>query len=68
MKTKRKKYQTSYLITNLGDLAFLLDQGDWIYIRDRPKHPRVIENMSIVTLKMLISKKVLRKAILNKED
>ncbi len=68
MKTKRKKYHPSYLITNLGDLAFLLDQGDWIYIRDRPKHPRVIENMSIITLKMLISKKVLRKAILNKED
>ena len=68
MKIKKKKYQPSYLIEDLATLIFLLERGEWVYIRNSPKHPRFIENMSIVTLKMFIRKRDLRKATLNKED
>ena len=60
----KKKYRPSYIIWDLGSLVFLLNQGDWIYLWDRPKHPRFIENMSLLTLRNLIGKKALRKAIL----
>ncbi len=63
--SKKLKYRKGRMIRNLGHLEICLQFGNWIYLWNRPKHPRVIECMTLGTLKYFIDKKGLWEAILN---
>jgi hypothetical protein len=52
----------------LSDLLRWLDCGGWCYWHTAPKHPRVIENMALSTLKAAIRCGVLRPAIERNPD
>lgn len=62
---KKLKYKKGMLIGTLAHLEMCLNSGEWIYLRDTPKHPKVIEAMTIWTVKRFIEGKSLREAILN---
>ena len=64
---KKLKYRKGRLIRNLAHLEICLNYGTWIYMRDRPKHPKVIEAMTIWTVKRFIEGNALHEAIFNKE-
>ena len=62
---KKLKYRKGRVINSLAHLEVCLKYRDWIYMHGRPKHPRVIECMTLVTLKYFIHRKSLYEAILN---
>lgn len=62
---KKLKYRKGRLIKNLAHLEICLKHGTWIYMRNIPKHPRVIEAMTLWTVKRFIESKNLWEAELN---
>jgi len=62
---KKLKYKKGRLIRNLAHLEICLNHGTWIYLFGRPKHPRVIECMTLGTLRYFIKLRGLWEAELN---
>ncbi len=51
---RRKKYRKGRQIESLGELVSFLDAGMWVYLRNTPKHPQILMNMSLFTLKLFL--------------
>lgn len=62
---KKLKYRKGRLIESLAQLELYLNWDHWIYLRDTPKHQRVIECMTLDTINRFIRGKALWQAILN---
>ena len=62
---KKLKYRKGRLIRSLAHLEIVLEYNAWIYLRDTPKHPKVIERMTLWTLKRFIKADAMYEVILN---
>jgi len=60
---KSLKYLKGNKITSIEELLALLELGRWVYWGSRPKHPSVIENISIATVKAALRAEMLYEAI-----
>ena len=47
---RRLKYRPGPEINDIHLLVDLLELDVWVYWRDKPKHPRVLRNMSLTVL------------------
>ncbi len=63
----KRKYKPGALITYLGEIPVCVQKNIWIYLHGVPKHPMIIENMSLGTVYRYIVKGMLRRADLNTE-
>ena len=51
---RARKFRRGEPFADIGELAFWLSIGNWVYWRDRPKHPSILENQRLGTLRGLI--------------
>lgn len=65
---KKLKYKQGRRIIDMLDLQNAINYGRWIYLFDKPKHPRVLENMTFKTLRCFIRSGQLSLAELNEEE
>lgn len=49
-KMKPVKYSKGTLVLSFEALRMYIDNGNWLYLRDRLIHPRFIEQMSFKTI------------------
>jgi len=67
--SKRKnKYKPGPVINNVETVIKMINLSSWIYLFGRPKHPTIIDSMTLRTVRGFIKHKQLRIALLNKED
>ncbi len=65
---KKNKFKKGDPIGSVALLAFLIKTGQWIYLRDKPKHPSFISSMMFRTVTGLIDSGCLRYAELNEKE
>jgi len=65
---KKNKFRKGEKITLLYDLVGLLMSNEWVYMYDRPKHPRVLMNMSLCVLQGGTRRGAFCRAVLNEEE
>lgn len=63
----RRKFVKGPALNTTSSLLFVLERGEWVYLRDTPKHPSVIKNMSLSTLEGMVRAGVLYYAIRQEE-
>lgn len=66
----KKKFKQGEVISRIDDLMeILVINKEWVYYKDRPKHPEFILNMTLNTVIQSLLNQCFRKAIkLEKED
>lgn len=47
---RQKKYRKGYRIVSVDALIMLLRIGNWVMLRDKPLHPKVVYNMTLETV------------------
>ncbi|MBE3145213.1 MAG: hypothetical protein IMZ61_15045, partial [Planctomycetes bacterium] len=52
--SRPKKFKKGEPITNIADLCEWVFNDGWVYLHARPKHPTIIQNMMLRTLKILL--------------
>lgn len=62
------KYKKGIEYDNIQELSNDLMSGKYVYWIDRPKHPSILQNMSLRTLLMALKSGMIYKAELNKID
>ena len=60
---KKSKYTQGPLIDNINDLVYVVAGEEYVYLDDKPKHWKFIENIALKSLIKLVDKKRLRVAI-----
>lgn len=66
--SKQKKFYKGNKILTIGHLCDLIEKGEWIYMRDIPKHHGFIRSMTLNTLIGLTKRGCLFKAKKNKKE
>ena len=59
----KNKYRKGFVIYRLDELWEMLDNGQWVYWRDRPKHPGFIMSMPFRVLAKAIEATIICGAI-----
>lgn len=49
-----KKFKPGKTIDSFDELDVLINRGQWLMLRDKPVHPRVIDQMSFETIRKFI--------------
>ncbi len=65
MTDKAHVYRKGLQITNFPQLLAWLNEGNWIYLRDKPLHYSILENMPLGTIKGYVKYGILCEAIKN---
>jgi len=58
----KRKFRRGKQLTTLTDVIEAINKGEWIYWKDTPKHPRILGNMSLVTLLRAVENRILFEA------
>jgi len=67
--SKKRKFRPGERLWSMWGLECAIRDGNWIYLRDKPKHPSILENMTFATLQGFIRRGMLRVAVqIKKED
>ena len=56
---RKRKYEQGVPIRTLDELQWALNTRCWFWLRGRPKHPAIIESMTLRTLLAFIRSSVL---------
>ena len=59
----KKKFTKGRKIDSIADLVFVLQNGIWVYWEDRPKHPSILWNMQLRTLRDAVARGILYVAL-----
>jgi hypothetical protein len=51
---KRRKFREGPIVRTLAEAVMHMSAGDWLYLHQKPQHPRVIACMTIGTLEAFI--------------
>ena len=65
---KTSKFCKGKLVVSINQLCRLIDNNEWVYLIDRPKHPTIIANMTLRTVRGFLNHKMLWKAIKNENS
>lgn len=58
-----RKLQSAFALRSIGELETALDNNQWLYWGDRPKHPSIFLGMTLRTLKRGIKAGSIRYAV-----
>lgn len=61
--SRPKKFKKGEPITNIAELCEWVFNDGWVYLHGRPKHPSIIQNMMLRTLRILLDANMLTKAV-----
>lgn len=53
---KRNKFRQGVRLKDIQDLLIVIDAGTWVYINNRPYHPAMVQNMTLRTLLVHLSR------------
>ena len=56
---KERMYKRGQRINLVAEVIHCVQTGRWIMLRGKPKHPEIIGNMSLSTIRDLIDRKLL---------
>ncbi|MBW2596742.1 MAG: hypothetical protein JRC93_12395 [Deltaproteobacteria bacterium] len=62
---KKRKYVKGKAIKNIETLLGHLNKKRWVFWRDRPMHPILLENMTLATLRRAVKRKIIYRACPN---
>ena len=67
---RRRKYKPGSLISSTAEAVLRIEAGEYLMVshgtnRPIPRHPRVVENWSVITIRVFVSHGRLRVAELN---
>ena len=68
MKYPKNKYRKGYIIFGLTELVWHLENGHWVYLRDKVVHPSVILNMTLNTVSKFMYGNSIHEAINQKKE
>lgn len=54
MTVSQKMFEKGKPIKNLHELVLWLECDSWVYLRNVPKHPSILESMTLRTLRMFV--------------
>lgn len=61
--SRPKKFKKGEQITTIAELCEWVFNDGWVYLHGRPKHPTIIQNMMLRTLRTLLGNAMLAKAV-----
>lgn len=61
--SRPKKFKKGEPIVTIAELCEWVFNDGWVYLHGRPKHPSIIQNMMLRTLRTLLGNAMLAKAV-----